>query len=101
VQGVAQGADQVSKDGEYEGRRGMNCPQCGCETETLHEGYCKDCCDNNQGTLDTHNAQFTRWEHLSEDEKDREIMAAKDAMDMSINEDYEYEKDGGFDHMST
>ena len=32
---------------------------------------------------------------------DEQIMNMTETVDLSINEDYEYEKEGGFDHMST
>ena len=35
-----------------------HCPQCGCDTPELHEGYCEDCCRENQAALDQHNAAF-------------------------------------------
>ena len=37
------------------------CPQCGLETEQLHEGYCEECCRQNQEALDRHNAEYDHW----------------------------------------
>lgn len=52
------------------------CPQCGLETFTLHEGYCKSCCDENQRQLDEHNAGFDRWSRMTDAERSAEIKAA-------------------------
>jgi NMD protein affecting ribosome stability and mRNA decay len=52
------------------------CPQCGDPTEQLHEGYCEDCCTENQAALDQHNAEFDRWERLSRSERETEIRGA-------------------------
>lgn len=51
----------------------FNCPQCSYETETLNEGYCEDCRQNNQNSLDLHNSGFDRWEKLTNFQKDQEI----------------------------
>ena len=53
-----------------------HCPQCGEDTETLHEGYCAECCDGNQRRLDAHNAGFDRWERMTDAQRDEEIKAA-------------------------
>ena len=52
------------------------CPQCGCDTPTLNEGYCEPCRTENQTELDEHNARFDWWEKLSEAEKDTQIKEA-------------------------
>lgn len=51
----------------------LHCPQCGEPTERLHEGYCQECCEQNQRALDEHNARFDWWEKLSDDERERQI----------------------------
>lgn len=38
-----------------------DCPQCGEETETLHEGFCEDCRKQNQEALDEHNYWHDRY----------------------------------------
>ena len=53
-----------------------DCPQCGEPTETLHEGYCEDCCRDNQAALDAHNRAFDRWEKMSDNERARAIAKA-------------------------
>lgn len=52
------------------------CPQCGEDTETLHEGYCEECCRENQAALDAHNASFAAWQRMSDVERDRAIKEA-------------------------
>lgn len=52
------------------------CPQCGFGTETLHEGYCQDCCGRRQQELDLHNARFDWWEGLSDAERRDQIRMA-------------------------
>ena len=54
----------------------FNCPQCGEETETLHEGFCEECRDERQTTLDEHNARFNFWEKYTDAEKDYYIKSA-------------------------
>lgn len=51
----------------------FTCPQCAEPTETLHEGYCADCCDGNQSALDAHNSQHDRWQILSDSDRAAEI----------------------------
>jgi arginyl-tRNA synthetase len=53
-----------------------HCPQCGEETDTLHEGYCEACCSANQSALDTHNAQFDIWNQMTELQRDLAIRNA-------------------------
>lgn len=52
------------------------CPQCGCETRALYEGYCLECRDENQSQLDQHWAQYNHWGQLSDDERDKAIRNA-------------------------
>lgn len=52
------------------------CPQCGEDTERLHEGYCQECHDDRQARLHDHNFRFNRWQKLSEKQRDAEIKAA-------------------------
>lgn len=49
------------------------CPQCAEQTEDLHEGYCADCCEENQVALDLHNIQNDRWQRLSDSGRAAEI----------------------------
>lgn len=52
------------------------CPQCGETTEALYEGYCEECCENNQRELDDHNASFDRWQAMSDQERGDKIRQA-------------------------
>lgn len=54
-------------------KKEFDCPQCGDQTETLHEGYCKQCCADNQAALDQHNFRRDYWNSLSDAGKDAEI----------------------------
>ena len=54
----------------------LHCPQCGLETETFHEGYCQECCAENQRCLDEHNMSYDRWQRLSNEERDEEVRRA-------------------------
>ena len=54
----------------------LNCPQCGEETETLHEGYCEECLNERQSALNEHNARFDFWEKCTDTEKDFYIRSA-------------------------
>lgn len=38
-----------------------DCPQCGEETPTLHEGYCEECRKDNQHALDRFNEHLELW----------------------------------------
>jgi hypothetical protein len=51
----------------------FNCPQCGEETPALHEGYCLQCCSDNQASLDSHNFQLDRWNSMNDSQRDAEI----------------------------
>lgn len=53
-----------------------NCPQCGEPTETLHEGYCAECCSENQARLDAHNAAFDAWKKMTDAQRDTAIRLA-------------------------
>ena len=55
-----------------------DCPQCGNETEILHEGYCEECKNERQTALNEHNARFDFWEKCTDDEKDFYIRSAVD-----------------------
>ncbi len=58
-----------------------NCPQCGELSEQLHEGYCEQCCNDNQAALDRHNAEISDLEaklnlfRLSDERQQKEIEA--------------------------
>lgn len=54
----------------------VDCPQCGEPTEALYEGYCQNCCEENQRELDAHNARFDWWEGLSDKERYEQIRQA-------------------------
>ena len=54
----------MSRDTPYD------CPQCGEPTETLHEGYCAECCADNQAALNQLNAQRDEWQRLTNDQRD-------------------------------
>jgi len=54
----------------------MNCPQCGFETETLTEGYCHDCWQDNQNSLFDHNHAYDAWEQMNESDKAEAIKNA-------------------------
>lgn len=49
------------------------CPQCGTETEQLHEGYCKECCYDNQINLDRHNAEYDYWSRMDDVRREEAI----------------------------
>ena len=51
----------------------LTCPQCSEPTDTLHEGYCAECCEENQSSLDAHNFQHDRWQRLSDSDRAAEI----------------------------
>lgn len=55
----------------------INCPQCGEVTDQLFEGYCCYCSEQNQSELDNHNAQFDRWESLTDNQRQHEINQAR------------------------
>jgi len=55
---------------------GLACPQCGEDTPTLHEGYCADCCAENQHALDMHNHSVDRWAAITDWQREDEIRAA-------------------------
>lgn len=54
-----------------------DCPQCGNEATEFQEGVCMDCCKHNQRRLDEHNAQFDRWESLTDKQRQDEINRQK------------------------
>jgi len=49
------------------------CPQCGEVAEELHEGYCEDCCNQNQAQLDRHNEEYAHWHRLDDEMRDEAI----------------------------
>lgn len=51
----------------------LHCPQCGESAEELHEGYCKECCNENQEVLDRHNAEHDRWERMDNERREEAI----------------------------
>jgi len=54
----------------------LTCPQCGEETEGLYEGYCRECCSDNQNELDSANLQYAEWESLINSQRDKRIKDA-------------------------
>lgn len=52
------------------------CPQCGFDTDRLHEGYCLECRNERQRVLDEHNAAFDAWERLSDEQRADRIRRA-------------------------
>ena len=49
------------------------CTQCGEITIEFKEGYCVDCCDQNQRELDDYNVSYDRWEEMTPRQRDIEI----------------------------
>ena len=54
----------------------FHCPQCGEPTETLYEGYCQECCNENQQALDEYNAAFDNWNRLTDQQRSQRIKDA-------------------------
>lgn len=52
------------------------CPQCGYATDTLCEGYCLECCQQNQGQLLSWNFSYVWWQDLSDQDRDLLIRQA-------------------------
>lgn len=58
------------------GMSNIRCQQC-CETiEKLCEGYCEDCCKQNQYDLDCFNARHDWWNGLTQKQRDEAIRRA-------------------------
>ena len=59
---------------QYQGEE-LVCTQCGFETpeDEFREGVCEDCWEINQRAVDTHNAEFDRWEAMTGAERASEI----------------------------
>jgi len=53
--------------------RDLHCPQCGEPMEELHEGYCEECCRQNQMELDRHNAEYDHWNRQDAERRDEAI----------------------------
>ena len=53
-----------------------DCPQCGEPTPELHEGYCAECCSDNQRRLDAHNAAHVEWMRMTDVQRDAQIRDA-------------------------
>ena len=51
----------------------LHCPQCGEPVEQLHEGYCEDCCNQNQAELDRHNAEYDHWNRMDDERREEAI----------------------------
>lgn len=54
-----------------------DCPQCGEQTSELYEGYCEECCAENQLQLDRHICEYDHWNRLDSERRERAI---KDAL---------------------
>lgn len=54
----------------------FSCPQCACDTPTLHEGVCEECRMQNQSELDEHNVRFDQWQSMTDAERDTAIRNA-------------------------
>lgn len=53
-----------------------DCPACGLSTEMLHEGYCEECQEDRQRSLDEHNFRFDWWENLTATQREHRIKEA-------------------------
>lgn len=51
----------------------LYCPQCGGPTEELHEGYCEECCQQNQMELDYFNTEYEYWNRMSNVQREEAI----------------------------
>lgn len=51
----------------------LHCPQCGDPTKELHEGYCEECCQQNQIELDKHNAEYDHWNRMDDERREEAI----------------------------
>ena len=51
----------------------LHCPQCGEPTEELHEGYCEECCNENQAAIYKHNAEYDHWNRMDDDRREEAI----------------------------
>ena len=52
------------------------CPQCAALTSELHEGYCEQCCYENQAALDRHNAEYDHWNRMDNERREEAIRRA-------------------------
>lgn len=52
------------------------CSQCGEGCLEFREGYCVDCCEQNQRELDLHNASYDRWNAMTTAEREDAIRRA-------------------------
>jgi hypothetical protein len=39
----------------------------------LHEGYCEECCNQNQAELDRHNAEYDHWNRMDNERREEAI----------------------------
>jgi glutaredoxin-related protein len=52
------------------------CPQCATVVEQLHEGYCEQCCNENQAALDRHNFEYDYWNRMDNERREEAIRRA-------------------------
>ncbi len=52
------------------------CQQCGVEHHVFREGVCIICWQNNQDDLDVYDAEFDRWQKMTDHERIEAIRAA-------------------------
>ncbi len=51
----------------------LYCTQCGDPTKEFHEGYCKECCNQNQQELDRHNWEYDNWNKMDDECREEAI----------------------------
>lgn len=51
----------------------LHCPQCGEPVDQLHEGYCEECCNQNQAELDRFNAEYDHWNRMDDERREEAI----------------------------
>ena len=56
----------------------QDCPQCGEPTLQFYEGYCEQCCLENQAALDKHNADYDYWTRLDNERREELIRQSYD-----------------------
>jgi len=55
------------------------CPSCDYDCERLVDGYCEECHNERQSSLNQHNASYDFWQGLSDSQRDYYIKAAVNA----------------------
>lgn len=54
----------------------VTCNTCGEDSTEFREGHCLGCFTDRQNALDLHNAQFDRWERMTDKQRGAEIRKA-------------------------